>query len=97
MIDCRIGTRVVRGPDWKFGNEDGGEGGLGTVIEVHEGDGAVNHPPAAAAASEAASTVNETVVVQWDTGQQATHGLGELRIFDTTTAGEEDGMMKKKR
>jgi len=26
-----IGYRVVRGPDWKWGNQDGGEGHVGTV------------------------------------------------------------------
>ena len=26
-----IGYRVVRGPDWKWGNQDGGEGHAGTV------------------------------------------------------------------
>ena len=25
-----VGLRVVRGPDWKWGDQDGGEGGLGT-------------------------------------------------------------------
>ena len=28
------GIRVVRGPDWKWGDQDGGEGHLGTVVEV---------------------------------------------------------------
>lgn len=26
-----VGTRVVRGPDWKWGRQDGGEGHVGTV------------------------------------------------------------------
>jgi len=26
------GVRVVRGPDWKWGDQDGGEGFAGTVI-----------------------------------------------------------------
>ena len=26
-----VGVRVVRGPDWKWGKQDGGEGHLGTV------------------------------------------------------------------
>ena len=26
-----VGARVVRGPDWKWGKQDGGEGHLGTV------------------------------------------------------------------
>ncbi|XP_076081737.1 E3 ubiquitin-protein ligase MIB2-like isoform X2 [Mytilus galloprovincialis] len=31
-----IGLRVVRGPDWKQGEKDGGEGHLGTVVCVKE-------------------------------------------------------------
>ena len=29
-----VGTRVVRGPDWKWGKQDGGEGHVGTVSRV---------------------------------------------------------------
>lgn len=29
-----VGLRVVRGPDWKWGNQDEGEGHVGTVVEV---------------------------------------------------------------
>ncbi|CAC5378112.1 unnamed protein product [Mytilus coruscus] len=29
-----VGCRVVRGPDWKFGNRDGGTGSSGTVLDV---------------------------------------------------------------
>ena len=32
IVDQYIcGTRVVRGPDWKYGKQDGGEGHVGTV------------------------------------------------------------------
>ena len=27
-----VGLRVVRGPDWKWGDQDGGEGCVGTVV-----------------------------------------------------------------
>ena len=30
------GTRVVRGPDWKYGKQDGGEGHVGTVKTIEE-------------------------------------------------------------
>ena len=30
------GLRVVRGRDWQFGDEDGGEGHVGTVVEIGE-------------------------------------------------------------
>ena len=31
-MEVRLGVRVVRGPDWERGNEDGGEGYVGTVV-----------------------------------------------------------------
>ncbi|CAC5378105.1 unnamed protein product [Mytilus coruscus] len=31
-----VGCRVVRGHDWKYGDFDGGEGSLGTVLEVKD-------------------------------------------------------------
>lgn len=32
MLDSTGGTRVVRGPDWKWGEQDGGQGTVGTII-----------------------------------------------------------------
>lgn len=32
------GTRVVRGPDWKYGKQDGGEGHVGTVKAFQAGE-----------------------------------------------------------
>ncbi|CAG0898529.1 unnamed protein product [Darwinula stevensoni] len=29
-----VGIRVVRGPDWEWGDQDGGEGFVGTVVEI---------------------------------------------------------------
>jgi len=29
-----LGLRCVRGPDWKWGNQDDGEGHVGTVVEI---------------------------------------------------------------
>ena len=36
MEPC-LGLRLVRGPDWCWGDQDGGEGCVGTVVEVGEG------------------------------------------------------------
>ena len=33
-MEVEVGLRVVRGPDWKWGDQDGGEGSLGTVVEA---------------------------------------------------------------
>lgn len=32
--NAAIGMRVVRGPDWIFGDEDGGAGGRGTIVVI---------------------------------------------------------------
>ena len=34
MATNLLGTRVVRGQDWTWGNQDGGEGSVGTVVQV---------------------------------------------------------------
>lgn len=30
-LHAYIGSRIIRGPDWKWGKQDGGEGHVGTV------------------------------------------------------------------
>lgn len=32
----KVGDRVVRGPQWKWDEQDGGPGGIGTVIKIHQ-------------------------------------------------------------
>ena len=34
LLDVQTGLHVVRGPDWEWGDQDGGEGHVGTVVEV---------------------------------------------------------------
>lgn len=36
-----IGVEVVRGPDWKYSDQDGGEGNIGIVTQMHGIPGAV--------------------------------------------------------
>ena len=50
IMEVEVGLRVVRGPDWEWGEQDGGEGYIGTV----EVDEAVNVES------------GRSVVVQWD-------------------------------
>ena len=33
-MEAKVGLRVVRGPDWQWGDQDGGEGGVGTVTDL---------------------------------------------------------------
>ena len=73
------GLRVVRGPDWEWGDQDGGEGHVGTVVEVGE-------PPV--------SDGGRAVVVQWDCGAErpCNYRCGlerkyDLRVFDSAPTG----------
>ncbi|RZF41759.1 hypothetical protein LSTR_LSTR012238 [Laodelphax striatellus] len=74
----KVGFRVVRGPDWKWQMQDGGEGHCGTVIEIGK-LGSKESP-------------DKTVVVQWDTGTRTNYRVGfegayDLRIVDNAPAG----------
>ena len=37
MVEAALGLRVVRGPDWEWGDQDGGKGFVGTVAGLEEG------------------------------------------------------------
>lgn len=73
-----VGVRTVRGPDWKWGDQDEGEGHVGTVVEVGRA-GSLASP-------------DKTVVVQWDGGMRTNYRVGyegsfDLRIIDNAPAG----------
>ena len=73
-----LGVRVVRGPDWEWSNQDGGEGSVGTVVQI---------------GSDTKSAITEPIVlVQWDCGRKATYRAGmdgkyDLRILDNANRG----------
>ena len=77
-MEVHLGVRVVRGPDWQWGDQDGREGHVGTVVEVgqpSERDG------------------GRAVVVQWDCGERCRYRCGvegkyDLRGFDSAPAGK---------
>ncbi|KAI1301242.1 E3 ubiquitin-protein ligase MIB2 [Halotydeus destructor] len=73
-----VGVRVVRGPDWKWSNQDDGEGHLGTIVEI--------------GSPESDSTPDKTVVVQWDSGSRTNYRIGyqgsfDLRVLDNAPIG----------
>lgn len=73
-----VGLRVVRGPNWKWNEQDGGEGFVGTVVEV----GKAGSP----------TSPDKTVVVQWDGGNRTNYRTGyldayDLHVFDNATVG----------
>lgn len=73
-----LGTRVVRGPDWNWKNQDGGEGNVGTVVQI----GRDKKSPVTA----------QIVWVQWDSGNKANYRAGvdgkhDLRVLDSGNGG----------
>lgn len=73
-----VGVRVVRGPDWKWGEQDGGAGHAGTVVEVGR--------------PGSSTTPDRTVVVQWDAGARTNYRVGyqaahDLRLLDNAPIG----------
>ncbi|XP_076132832.1 E3 ubiquitin-protein ligase MIB2 isoform X2 [Alosa pseudoharengus] len=63
-----VGMRVVRGIDWKWGNQDEGEGHVGTVVEIGR--------------QGSTTTPDKTVVVQWDNGTRTNYRTGYQGSFD---------------
>lgn len=61
-MTSQVGLRVVRGPDWKWGDQDGGVGHAGTVIPSSHSD--VNH------------VGPRTVTVLWDCGKVSVYKGG---------------------
>ena len=78
-MEVQVGLRVVRGPDWESGNQDGGEGHVGTVVEVES--------------TTSDQSVGQSVVIQWDCGERSTYRCGlegkyDLRVLDSAPTGE---------
>uniref|UniRef100_A0A8C7UAH3 E3 ubiquitin-protein ligase MIB2 n=1 Tax=Oncorhynchus mykiss TaxID=8022 RepID=A0A8C7UAH3_ONCMY len=73
-----VGMRVVRGLDWKWGNQDDSEGHLGTVVEIGR--------------QGSTTTPDKTVVVQWDSGTRTNYRTGyqgsyDLLLYDNAQIG----------
>ncbi len=67
-MSSKVGLRVVRGPNWKWGEQDGGEGYVGTVIPTSESDLEKLGP--------------NTVTVLWDSGLKSTYQGGPKGFYD---------------
>ena len=86
QMEVRIGLRVVRGPDWERGNEDGGEGYVGTVV----------------AGGRAEDDRHDVATVQWDVGGERRvyrcggAGKYDLRVIDSAPAGKGELEGKKR-
>ncbi|CAL7942292.1 unnamed protein product [Xylocopa violacea] len=84
-----VGLRVVRGQDWKWDDQDGGEGFAGTVVEIGK-------PPSfgnsASSPNPSDRTPDKTVIVQWDHGSRSNYRIGyqgayDLLVFDNAATG----------
>ena len=73
-LKMAAGLRVIRGPDWNLDDDDGGEGHVGTVVEV-SGDGKAN------------ITWDGGQVTVCRGGQGQGH---DLRVLDSAPVGESD-------
>jgi len=75
------GVRVVRGPGWCWGEQDGGDGHVGTVVKARVG-------------RQHQKTVTQHVVfVRWDNGRIANYrvdGSHDLRVLNSAPAGQND-------
>ena len=68
MMSSLVGIRVVRGPDWKWGDRDGGEGHVGTIIETPKSGFSQMGP--------------RTVTVVWDSGYIGFYRAGPKGSYD---------------
>jgi E3 ubiquitin-protein ligase mind-bomb len=71
------GARVVRGPDWDWGNQDGGEGKVGRVVDIRGWD------------SESGRSVANVI---WSSGSTNVYRLGhkgkvDLKCVQASSAG----------
>lgn len=77
----KVGDRVIRGPDWKWSNQDGTEGSLGTVERVSTWGG----------------VAGSGVTVRWDKTQRVnTYRWGAEDCYDLVIVIEEAGQILKR-
>lgn len=92
-MEVKVGHRVVRGPDWKWGDQDGGEGNVGTVVEVKYGTEEVSAAQRGGDSAASGAAPGNSVVVCWDVGVCTNYRCGlndkyDLRLFDNAQSGE---------
>ena len=82
-MNIAVGVRVVRGPDWSWEDQDGGEGNVGTVGKVKE----------LTADAKVSVLCGTTVIVCWDVGALGNYRCGfdgkfDVRVYDNAQTGE---------
>ncbi|XP_076300738.1 E3 ubiquitin-protein ligase mind bomb 2 isoform X1 [Lasioglossum baleicum] len=84
-----VGLRVVRGRDWNWDDQDGGEGHAGTVVEIGKPPSSGN---SASSPNPLERTPDKTVIVEWDHGSRSNYRIGyqgayDLLVFDNAATG----------
>ena len=87
FMEVKKGLRVVRGPAWSWGDQDGGEGYVGTVVDTQSS--------ATDQQGESEERAAIIVTVQWDKGNRCRYRSGvddkyDLRVFESSPAGKSD-------
>ncbi|KAG4063854.1 hypothetical protein PC123_g1389 [Phytophthora cactorum] len=80
-VTINVGDRVVRGPDWKWSNQDGEKGSSGTVERISTWGG----------------VIGSGVTVRWDKNQRVnTYRWGAEGCYDLYIVVENDGLLERK-
>ncbi|ETM45302.1 hypothetical protein L914_09596 [Phytophthora nicotianae] len=80
-VTINVGDRVVRGPDWKWSNQDGEKGSPGTVERISTWGG----------------VKGSGVTVRWDKNQRVnTYRWGAEGCYDLYVVTEKDGFLERK-
>ncbi|KAF1773863.1 Mib-herc2 [Phytophthora cactorum] len=80
-VTINVGDRVVRGPDWKWSNQDGEKGSSGTVERISTWGG----------------VKGSGVTVRWDKNQRVnTYRWGAEGCYDLYIVVENDGLLERK-
>ena len=64
------GTRVVRGPDWRWGNQDGGHGNVGTILD------STRHVISSFSSNQTEPKKTRSAKVIWDNGTKGIYRVG---------------------
>lgn len=70
-----VGLRVIRGRNWIWNDQDGGDGFAGTIVDIGKSSSAANN-------NQAEKTPEKTAIVQWDHGGRSNYRIGYQDAFD---------------
>ena len=89
MARVFVGARVVRGPDWQPSrNDDGGEGGIGTVLALS----AEGYQDSSSSSNGNIMSVDGRAIVRWENGNKDSYCCGyadkfEIKVLESGSQG----------